>query len=392
MTSFPPAERVALTGGMVAASLVPLNSTMIAVGLPDVAHDLDVSRGTVASLVTTYLVAMAVCQPIAGRAGDRWGSRRVAVVALLGFGALSALAASAPAFGWLLVARAAQAIFGAALIPNVQALIRTAVETTRRGRAFGVLGIGIGAGAAVGPVVGGPLVDLAGWRAIFLVNLPVAMVAVLLVSRVAVDAHPHVEDVATRGVLRNRSFFAACIAQATGNLTQYTVLLVIPLVLDERGWSSTEIGFALVALTAGILVCNPIGGSMGDRVGRTRPVVLGMSFLVVGALLLAVVLNDAPALIVVGLLVVGVGAGLGYASLQAAALEAVPDRAVAGAAGVLSTSRYVGSITGSVGIAALVGEHGGGARTVLVLTAVAAVVAVASATRIEDRAIASVHP
>ena len=392
MTSFPPAERVALTGGMVAASLVPLNSTMIAVGLPDVAHELDVSRGTVASLVTTYLVAMAVCQPIAGRAGDRWGSRRVTLAALLGFGMLSGVAAAAPTFRWLLLARAAQATFGAALIPNVQALVRSAVETSRRGRAFGVLGIGIGAGAAVGPVVGGPLVDLAGWRAIFLVNLPVAIAALVLVARVSVDAHPHADDVASRGVLRNIPFVAACIAQAAGNLTQYTVLLVVPLVLDERGWSSTEIGFALVALTAGILVFNPIGGAMGDRVGRTRPVVYGMSFLVAGALVLAVVLHGAPALIVAGLLLVGIGAGLGYASLQAAALEAVPDREVAAAAGMLSTSRYVGSITGSVGIAALVGEHGGGSRAVLVLTAVAAVVAVAAGTRIEDRAVASVHP
>src|SRR5204863_8241863 len=132
---------------------------------------------------------------IAGRAGDRWGSRRVTFVALLGFGALSGLAAAAPTFGWLLVARAAQATFGAALIPNVQALVRTAVETARRGRAFGVLGIGIGAGAAVGPVVGGPLVDFAGWRAIFLVNLPVAIVAVVFVARIAVDAHPHVDGV-----------------------------------------------------------------------------------------------------------------------------------------------------------------------------------------------------
>jgi MFS family permease len=392
VTSFPPAERVALAGGMVAASLVPLNSTMIAVGLPEIAHDLGVSRGTVASLVTTYLVAMAVCQPIAGRAGDRWGCRQVTRAALLGFGVLSALAAAAPSFGWLLLARIAQATFGAALIPNAQALVRIAVDPTRRGRAFGVLGIGIGAGAAVGPIVGGVLVDLAGWQSIFVVNLPVAMAALVLISRVEVDASPGGARPAVRGALRSGAFVAACVTQAASNLTQYTVLLVTPLVLDERGWSSTEIGLALVALTVGLLVCNPIGGAMSDRVGRTRPVVLGVGSMVGGALLLAVVLDGAAPFLVVGLAMVGIGAGLSYASLQAAALEAVPDHAVAAAAGVLSTSRYVGSISGSIGIAALVGDHGGGARTVLVLTAVAGLVAVASATRIEDRALASVDP
>jgi DHA2 family methylenomycin A resistance protein-like MFS transporter len=389
--SFPPAERVALAGGMVAASLVPLNSTMIAVGLPDVARDLDVSRGTVASLVTAYLVAMAVCQPVAGRAGDRWGSRRVALVGLLGFGALSAAASAAPTFGALLGARVAQAIFGAALIPNVQALVRSAVESTRRGRAFGVLGAGIGAGAAAGPIIGGVLVDLAGWRSIFLVNLPVAGAALVLVGRVSVDARPRVEPAADRGALRRGPFVAACVAQATSNLTQYTILLVVPLVLDARGWSSTEIGLVLVGLTLGILVLNPIGGSMGDRHGRARPVVLGMWVLTAGAVLLTIVVGEVPALLVASLVLVGTGVGLGNASLQTAALEAVPERAVAAAAGVLSTSRYLGSITGSLAIAVLVGESGEGARLVLVLTTVAALAAVASATRIEDRPVASVH-
>lgn len=365
---------------MVAASLVPLNSTMIAVGLPDIADDLDVSRGSVASLVITYLVAMAVCQPLAGRAGDRFGSRTVTLVSLVGFGALSLAAGLMPTFVLLLAARVLQAVFAAALIPNVQAIVRSAIPSEHRGRAFGILGVGIGAGAAVGPILGGVLVDIAGWRSIFVVNAPVAAVAFALVARVTIEARPYTEDVHADGALLRGPFLAACASQATSNLAQYTILLVVPLLLDERGWSSSQIGLVLLGMTAGMLVLNPAGGAMGDRVGRARPVVIGMSALTAGAVLLAIVGATVPALLVVAVVLTGIGMGLALASLQAAALEAVPEQTVAAAAGVFSTSRYVGSIAGSLALAVI------GARPVLVVCAVAAGLAVATGARIGPRA------
>jgi DHA2 family methylenomycin A resistance protein-like MFS transporter len=383
--AFPPAERAVLAGGMVAASLVPLNSTMIAVGLPDVATDLDVGRATVAWLVTTYLVAMAVCQPLAGRLGDALGSRRVALGALVGFGALSFAAAVAPSFAALLVARVVQALFASALIPNMQVLVRSGVDPMRRGRAFGILGVGIGSGAAAGPVIGGVLVDLFGWRSIFLVNAPIAALALLLVVRMAADARPHVETPADAGRLLHGSFLAACVAQATGNLTQYTILLVVPLLLDARGWSGSEVGMVLVAMTLGMLLLSTPGGAMGDRHGRRRPVVTGMTMLAVGAAVLAIAGPSVPWLLVVAVAAVGAGAGLTNASLQAAALDAVPAHAVTSAAGVFSTSRYVGSIAGSLALAAL------GPRPVLVVTALAGVAAVGAARRITDVPLASAH-
>lgn len=374
-----------LAGGMVAASLVPLNSTMIAVGLPDVATDLDVGRATVAWLVTTYLVAMALCQPLAGRLGDALGSRRVALGALTGFGVLSLAAAVAPSFAALLAARVAQALFASALIPNMQVLVRSGVGLERRGRAFGILGVGIGSGAAAGPVVGGVLVDVFGWRSIFLVNVPIAVLALLLVARMAAGARPHVEAPAAGGRLLHGSFLAACVAQAAGNLTQYTILLAVPLLLDDRGWSGSEVGVVLVAMTLGLLLLSTPGGSMGDRHGRRRPVVTGMAILAVGAAVLAMVGASVPVALVVAVAAVGAGAGLTNASLQAAALDSVPPHAVTSAAGVFSTSRYVGSIAGSLALAAL------GPRPVLVVTAIAGVTAVGAARRITDVPLASAH-
>ena len=387
--SFPPAERTLLTGGMVAAALVPLNSTMIAVGLPDVARDLDVSRSMVSWLITAYLVMMALCQPLAGRAGDRFGSRRVALVALAGFALMSAAAAAAPGFAALLVARVVQAVFGAALIPNVQALVRSGIAADHRGRAFGVLGLGIGAGAAVGPVLGGVLVDIAGWRSIFFLNAPVALAAIAVMARVAVEAHPDAVDLHGGGRLLHGAFLAACVAHATGNLTQYTILLVVPLLLDDRGWTGSQVGLVLLTLTVGMLLLNPLGGSLGDRRGRAHPVIVGMAVLFAGAALLAVVADDVPVLLVVAMILVGIGVGLSNASLQAAALEVVPASTAASAAGLFSTSRYVGSITGSLLLSAL------GPRPVLAVTAVAALLAVGAAVRLRQAspsvAVASPH-
>jgi DHA2 family methylenomycin A resistance protein-like MFS transporter len=384
--TFPPAERAVLAGGMVAASLVPLNSTMIAVGLPDVAGSLDVSRAASAWLVTTYLVAMALCQPLAGRVGDALGSRRVALGALVGFGALSLGAAAAPTFAVLLGARVLQAVFAAALIPNVQVLVRAAIAADHHGRAFGILGAGIGAGAAAGPVVGGVLVDVFGWRSIFVVNAPMAAIAVLLVARVAADARPHTRaSIPRTGPLLRGEFLAACVAQASSNLAQYTILLVVPLLLDDRGWSGSAIGLVLLSMTAGMLLLSTAGGSIGDRLGRRVPVVRGMALIGVGAALLTIVGAAVPVVLVIAVAAVGVGAGLGNASLQAAALDAVPPAAVSSAAGLFSTSRYVGSISGSLALAAV------GPRPVLVVTALAGCVALAAARRITDVPVASGH-
>lgn len=383
-----PAERRIVGATTMAAALVPLNSTMIAVGLSDLAHELHVQRGTAATLVTAYLIAMALCQPFGGRLGDRLGNHRVVLLALTGFAVMSAAAGMAPTFTVLLVCRVAQAIFGSALIPNLQALVRAEVAEERLGRAFGTFGAGIGAGAAIGPIVGGILVDTVGWSGIFLVNTPIAFAALVLLARVPRVAHvpPGVLNATGARPLRRRSFVAACTTQGMSNVALYSVLLVIPVVLRDRGWGGAATGVVLSGLTVGMLVLNPVGGAMGDRLGRTRPVVLGMAVLVIGTAVLTAVLQGPTALLVTGVLLMGVGIGLASASLQAAALSDIPRSLAGSAAGLLSTSRYVGSIVGSLAIASLVGEGASGADSVLALSTVAAAIAVLAATRIEGTA------
>ncbi|HEX9260288.1 MAG TPA: MFS transporter, partial [Acidimicrobiales bacterium] len=179
--TLPDSERVPMLTVVsiaMASALVPLSSTMIAVALPHIARDFDISRGRAGLLVTVYLVAMLAGQPISGRICDAVGARRTGLAALSGFAVCCTVAVFAPTFAVLLGALIGQAMFASAFTPSVQSELRVITPPGQRGRVFGLFGAALGVGAAAGPVVGGILIAVAGWHGIFVVNLPVVAVAV----------------------------------------------------------------------------------------------------------------------------------------------------------------------------------------------------------------------
>ncbi len=146
------------------AILMPLNSTMIAVALPEVTNDLGVTISRSAWLVTAYLVAIASLLPLAGDMADRFGRRRMILSGLSVFGVASVGASISQNFESLLIFRILQAMSGAMVLPAGWAVIREAVPEVRRAFAFGLTGSMIGLAAGVGPPLGGLLTELAGWR------------------------------------------------------------------------------------------------------------------------------------------------------------------------------------------------------------------------------------
>ena len=380
-----------IAGIALASALVPLNSTMIAVALPEIGTDFGISTRQASVLVTVYLVAMLVGQPLAGRVCDALGARRVATIATTGFGICSAAAMLAGSF-WLLVAfRALQAAFASALIPSVGAMLRDLIPAPQRGRAFGVQGSVIGVGAGLGPVIGGLVVAAFGWRAIFGVNLPVVLVVLyVLHRRVAASAGPGHEEVPVpfegSDPLFNRVFGAAFATQALSTLAQYALLLAIPIVLDSRGWSAAGTGICLSFLTVGMVVMGPYGGRLGDRLGRRRPVVVGLCIALVAVLGSAVGGDDvSSAVLVITLLLFGLGLGVATPSVMTAGIEAAPLARTGSAAGVLSASRYVGSIASTFVLAGVVADDGGGLSTLLVVSAAGLALSVAAASRLPGR-------
>lgn len=363
---------------------MPLNSTMIAVALPRIAEDFDLSVGRTSILVTVYLVAMLVGQPVAGRVSDRIGTDRAIRWALVLFLGCSVAGAVAPTFAVLIVARLGQAAAGAMLVPSVQAMLRSSTPPERRGRMFGILGSMLGVGAAAGPVVSGALIQVFGWQAIFLVNVPVILPALA------------VPLVRVRGVVRadgappvrwmNAVFAMGFGVQALTTVGQYALLLLAPVLLEARGWSAGSIGAGLSALTVGMIVMGPVGGRLGDRFGRRAPVVAGVAGATVALWVAAAAGDDiGPTTLLLVLGAFGIGLGVAVPSNMTAALESVDESRAGAAAGVLSMSRYVGSITSAVLVGAWIADDGGGAGATLTVAALASVLALGLGIRLPAR-------
>lgn len=217
-----------------------------------------------------------------------------------------------------------------------------------------------------------PLVVVAlalGWRAL---PTPGAVAAIATANGHPTDGAPP--------LLRSPRFLAATSAIALSNLAMYVTLLALPLLLSRRdGWTSEGIGLTLATISLAAFALSPYGGRLADRVGRRLPAACGLALLAAGLVPLAL----APSSIGVAglgaaLLVMGVGLGLSTPALQVSAIEAVPVSAAGAASGVASTSRYAGSIAGSLLIAGPLAPAAAGAEGFGLLFAVLAGVAGAS--------------
>jgi EmrB/QacA subfamily drug resistance transporter len=402
-----PSQRWLLLAIALGTTLAPINSTMIAVALPNIQSDLGVSVSQTAWLVTLYLVAMAVGQPIGGRLGDLFGRRRVYLVGLLWFGIASAACAFAPNLEVLIVFRTQQALAGALVFPNGVAILRQEVPAERRGSAFGMVGMVTALAAAIGPPLGGALVHAFDWRAIFWVNVPIIalafwlnwrflpghesfaqqrpafdklgslLFAVMLGAFIVIpttirsdqllaglaaglvsvlggigfvlwelrNAHPVVD----LRLFATQAFSAACASIALSNLVMYTTLLALPLYMDHvRGDNERVIGLTLTALSALAALWGLLGGRITDSRGKWLPAVAGAIALFTGAILLAGTFDVDPLWpAIVALAIMGTGLGVQSAAVQTAAVEAAPVAKTGAAAGVYSTSRYMGSVIGA---------------------------------------------
>ncbi|MEZ5102584.1 MAG: MFS transporter [Thermoleophilia bacterium] len=428
-------ERAILWTVALATVLAPLNSTIIAVALPAIRDDLEVSVARASWLVTAYLISVAALQPVAGKLGDRLGRRQLLLGGLLASGACSLGAALAPSFDVLLAFRIGQAVAGAFVVPNGIALIRETLPAARRGRGFGMIGGAASLAAAVGPPLGGALTDAAGWRSTFYLSLPIVAVSLLLAARAiparagarrTADAPLDVRGIAALlasmgllgttiglaehgdgpaaigsgvgaallfgaflrielaqtdpvlplGVFRRRAFSSAAGAIALSNLAMYVTLLTVPLVLAVRpGHADWETGVVLMALSGPSALLAPVGGRLADRFGRRLAPLVGLSAMTLGLVPLAIDPDLGPGALAACLAIAGAGPGLAGAGLQAAAVEAVHESEVGAAAGLSSTSRYVGSIVGSIALATLLVEEADriqGDRAVLVIVVVGA--------------------
>jgi EmrB/QacA subfamily drug resistance transporter len=388
------------------AFMLLVDVSIVNVALPKMTEDLHSSFTSLQWVVDMYALVLASLLMIAGSLGDRFGHRRLYIGGLVLFALASLACGLAPNVAVLITARGVQGIGAAGMFTATTALLSAAYQGRDRGTAFGVWGAVNGGAAALGPIVGGLLTEQFGWRAIFLVNLPVAAVAVFMSLRVLGDS-PHrgqrkidvpgavaftgsaaavtyaliqsnadgwtsatvlglfafaavaliafvVIELRTKdplldlSLLRNPSFAALMIAGMLLSAGAFAHLTYTSIWLQSfLGLSPIKAGLAVSPLALTAFVVAGFGGKHLGKLAPQWPIGLGLALIGAGTLTLMIVNGSSswPAL-VPGLLIAGVGVGMCTPVLTSATMSTVPHQRAGMAGGALNTFRQLGYALG----------------------------------------------
>jgi EmrB/QacA subfamily drug resistance transporter len=402
--------------------IVGLDATIVNIALPAIHSSFHSTVSGLQWTIDAYTLVLASLLMLAGSTADRLGRRRVFQAGLALFSLGSLLCALAPSLELLVVFRVLQAIGGAMLNPVALSIVRNVFEDPReRARAIGVWGAVFGISMAVGPVLGGFLVDAISWRAIFLVNLPVTLAAivltavfvpesraprprridpvgqVLVIAGLATLTYAIIEagrvgfgatqvvtlltvalvcfvalvfyELRRREPLLEMRFFrsapfagasaiALCLFAATGGFLFMNTLYL----QNVRGLSPLHAGLYLLPMAAMMIVLAPISGRMVARFGaRPSMVTGGLAVLATGLLLTGLAPNTSVALLLGAYVLFGVGSGLVNPPITNTAVSGMPPAQAGVAGAVASTSRSVGLTLGVAVLGSVAGSAVGGA-------------------------------
>lgn len=421
--------------------VVQLDVTIVNTALDAIGRSLGGGVANLQWIVSTYTIAFAALILTAGALGDRIGARRVFMSGFSIFTAASLGCAVAPNAAILIAARAVQGLAAALLVPNSLALLNHAYPDDRdRGRAVGTWAAGASLALTAGPLVGGGLIALSGWRAIFLVNLPIGLAGLWLTWRYAgetarsprheLDLPGQVLAIASLGALaaaliegghagwrnpwvmagfaaavllgvlfvvrerraaqpmlplplfRNRMFALTSLVGLLVNVAFYGLIFVFSLYFQQTNhWSPLATGLAFVPMMGAVLPVNLIAPRLAERFGAQAVIAAGAAIAAMGCLaLLGIGAGTSYPAVVAQLVAIGGGLGLLVPPLTSALLGSV-DKARSGlAAGVLNSTRQTGSVVGVALFGSLLGGAGDfvhGAHIALTISAVLLVVAAA---------------
>ena len=397
-----------LGGACTGLFVLMLDSTVVALALPAIRDELGVSAAGLQWVMNGYLLVIAAVVVTGGRLGDMFGRRTVFTIGLVIFAAGSVLSGAAWSEGVIIAGRVVQGIGAAAMLPLSLSIVCDVFPKERQARALGIWAAISALALAIGPLVGGLLVDL-DWRLIFWINVPVLalgaaiMLAVVPETRDETATHrldiaglvvlalgltaivlPLIESASwglgsfrTLGILalgvallcafwvvehrvsqpivefplfRNGPYFGASAAAFALVGAYWSVMFFQPTYLqDSLEYSATATGLLILPVTVPMVVISPLAGRLIARFGARPLMTVGMLFGLGGVLFLTQIDKDSGyGLVLPGYLLFGVALGLVYAPMSSAAMAAMPPEKTGIASGVLAMDRV---LAGAVGLA-----------------------------------------
>jgi len=410
-----------LTTTILASSLAFLNGSVVNIGLPSVGATFKASPGDLQWVINAYLLPLSALLLLGGAAGDRFGRVRLLIIGTAIFGGASIACALAPSLPWLLVGRSLQGVGAALLMPNSLAILGAAFSGEARGRAIGIWASMGAVMGALGPVLGGWLIDTVGWRSIFLINLPLVTGAIVLAIVFVRDARREDEAptldllggllataalgaitwgltigsghagwtpaallLAFAGVALMLSFLAVEWSKGEVAMMPLTLfgsssfigltlltlflygalvalLVLLPYVLIRAaGYSGAEAGAALLPFAVVLALASPLMGGVAGRLGARAPLSIG-PLVVAGGFLLVLRIGphaDYWTTVFPAILVIAIGMAGAVAPLTAAVLGSVDSRHTGSASGLNSAIARTGGMVATAVLGGVLGAAG----------------------------------
>jgi NTE family protein len=411
-------RRAAIAIACAGAFVAFLDTTIVNIAFPDIAASFpEASRGLLSWVLDGYFVVIAALLVPAGGLADRFGHRRIFLLGVGGFTAASALCAAAPTLELLIAFRVLQGIAAALIAPASLAIVLDSFPREHRAAGVGLWGAAAAAAAAVGPTLGGALVELSDWRLVFLVNLPLGVAIVLagrarlprprflderlpdlpgaamlalglasltlaivegndwgwssppvlgcfaaaaaLIAAVVFRSRTHPRPIVEPELFAHRSFAIGNFGTLLFAAAFFSLILGNVLFLTTIwGYTVLQAGAAtLPGPTLSTVVAGP-AGRLADRFGHRAVIVPGTLFFAAGVMVLrsAGAEPDWLGLWLPGSALTGIGIGLAFPTFGSSAVRDVPDDRFATASAVNSAFRQVGAVLGTAILVAMVGE------------------------------------
>jgi EmrB/QacA subfamily drug resistance transporter len=404
-------REILVLGGVVVLGAIMsiLDMTIVNVAIPTLGSDFDTSIATIQWVLTGYVLAFASVIPLTGWATERFGAKRVWLVALLGFMAGSVLSAAAWSVGSLIVFRVLQGLGGGLILPVGQTILAQAAGPKRLGRVMSLIGVPMLLAPIFGPVIGGAIVDQVSWRWIFLINLPIGVLAVFAAQQLLPEAKPRLgqrldlrgltllspgiaiflygmSEAGNQGAFDNtrtiatvpagivlvalfvwhargrgknalidlslfarRGFATAAATNLLLGIALFGSLILLPLYYQVvRHESPLQTGLLLVPQGVGAALAMPLAGWLTDQIGARVVVSVGMVVAMVGMLAYTQVGADTSYLYLAGaLLVIGIGLGSTIMPSMAAAFQTLSREETAGATSALNAIQRLAAAIGT---------------------------------------------